>query len=808
MNRWKKLTLSLLTGFIAVNIFAAETEGKIIFKSGEEAVSANLTQKDVYFANENGTVSVLMKNDGAVIKADGYSFTKNNSGMTLAKISSATFVIEKNHKETILQQGMIEEIATLQNPEELVASKLALEKKGTSLKFGFSSQPKSVRIFALSSPERIVFDFIGIKGKINAGADVRTANHPGGFRVVMEKRLPDYFSMKLNGESFELISDGKNQFASFKNNDSGVKDNKIVQTSKESNVSVSVKPEKKVELSSKEISGIVFVGENPEILRLSGASSMSFDKKIYKDKVELFVKDTFISKDKEQLIDAASLNGPVKEIAIFNENNGVKIVAAMNSADFDFIAEKNGTAQEFIFKSKKPKTGEAVAGFNEKVAVLASSATSQTMNAESSVDTDSEKRSYRGKKISLDFKDIDILDVLRLMSEISKLNIIAGDDVKGTITVRLVNIPWDEALDVILKSKSLGKERYGNIIRVAALKTIQQEKETELAKKKAQQKLEPVKVRLIAVNYARAAELMPQIKEILSDRGTISTDLRTNVLIVKDVEEVLDKTEKLIEYLDTQTPQVLIEAKIVEATSNATNGLGVQWGLNHYRDSGHGNPTGMIFPYNMAMGGAVNVPYAGGETGSLGFNFGSIGNITDLTLRLNVMESEGKVKIVSSPKVATLDNSEAMIQQGMSIPITTQGENNTITTKYIDATLILKTTPHITADGSILMNLSINKSEPDYSKQNSRGEPAILKKEAKTDVLIKSGDTVVIGGVYTNLTSFNKKGIPFLSEIPVLGWLFKSEDKKVERTELLIFLTPRIMNKVKSSIPLQKTEEE
>jgi type IV pilus assembly protein PilQ len=301
---------------------------------------------------------------------------------------------------------------------------------------------------------------------------------------------------------------------------------------------------------------------------------------------------------------------------------------------------------------------------------------------------------------------------------------------------------------------------------------------------------------------------MPQIKELLTDRGTVSTDERTNVLIVKDVEEILDKAEQLVEYLDTQTPQVLIEARIVEATSTAALGLGIEWGTTHTYTDSNGHPTGVVFPYNMGVGGAVSVPGPADRTGALGFSFGSVGMINDLNLSLNVMESEGKIKIVSSPKVATLDNTEAMIQQGVSIPITTRGTGGDVTTKYVDATLVLKTTPHITADGSILLSLEINKSEPDWSNANYLGEPSIIKKEAKTEILVKSGDTVVIGGVYTNKTSITKRGVPLLSQIPILGWLFKSEESRVERSELLIFLTPRIMNKVKSSIPLMKNEGE
>jgi type IV pilus assembly protein PilQ len=251
----------------------------------------------------------------------------------------------------------------------------------------------------------------------------------------------------------------------------------------------------------------------------------------------------------------------------------------------------------------------------------------------------------------------------------------------------------------------------------------------------------------------------------------------------------------------------LIEARIVEATSQAAQGFGVEWNTTVNMNDANGHPINATFPHNAAFGGAVNVPGPADRSGHLGFSFGSIGAVTDLNLTLNVMESEGRIKIVSSPKVATLDNKEATIQQGVSIPITTRSQGGEISTKYVDATLQLKATPHITAEGAILMQLHINKSEPDWSNSNYLGEPSIIKKEAKTDILVNSGDTVVIGGVYTNKTSRVERGIPFLKDIPVLGWLFKSEEKKVERSELLIFLTPKIMNKLKSTISTESEDE-
>ncbi|HOW52417.1 MAG TPA: type IV pilus secretin PilQ [bacterium] len=714
-----------------------------------------------------------------------------------------SFAVERSGKALTLKIGDIETITSLKEETPLKQASVSLKETDGGIFLSMSEKPLLVRYFTLANPERLVFDLVGIKGKMKKQDGVRYANHPAGFRVVMERSLPAYFTMELRRDEVVFAATDRSQlFADFKVKQQAptIQKNELAAAERE--------PNKK-----HEIDGFVFAGEDPQILKLSSLDKLDVQKKVDADKVEIVVKNTFITKDKEQLIDAGSLAGPVKELAIFNEGSDVKIVATLKKGPFalDLKSEIGGT--EVIFAKNKPLVPERVAGFTDAAqsaamvrnAVVGAEEERETVTA---VDVAGGSKVYRGKKISLDFKDVDILDVLRLMSEISKLNIIAGDDVRGTITVRLINIPWDEALDVILKSKSLGKERLGSIIRVAALSTIQREKEAELAKIKADQKLEPVKVRLIAVNYAMAAKLMPQVKDLLSERGSVTTDERTNVLIVKDVEEILDKVEQLVAYLDTQTPQVLIEAKIIEATTQSALGLGVEWGTGYTADARHGNPTGAMFPYNLGIGGSVSVPGPADHSGSMGFSFGSIGNVADLNLTLNVMEAEGRIKIVSSPKVATLDNSEAMIQQGVSVPITTRSQGGEVTTKFIDATLILKTTPHITSDGSILMKLNVNKSEADYSNTNYLGEPAILKKEAQTEILVRSGDTVVIGGVYTNKVSKTVRKVPLLGDIPILGWLFKQVDERVERSELLIFITPRIMNKVKSSMPLLKSEEE
>ncbi|HQN72139.1 MAG TPA: type IV pilus secretin PilQ [bacterium] len=810
-----RLTFVLLLMLSAVTISAAAGNKKDALSL---EVSGNTTVisedfEQVYFKIDGNSVDILGL--GECRKGIEFNGIKNgsvngkNASMINIPLVDGSMVIEVNASGSkTVKTGDFETMVSLKEQKQLKESRVTMSKDPGSIKFAFSVQPQTVRFFSLTGPDRLVFDFIGIKGNMVSTKDARSANHPSGFRVVVEKDIPQFFAV-TKGSGFEFTVDGRKLFSSF----APVTDNKVVQVPVQT---APVKEEKREErvpsVEKTEITGLAFIGEDPEILKIKAEKQLNVSKKIVDSKIEITIEKAFIVKEKEQVIDASSLNGPVSEIAIFNDKDDVKILAKMKSAKFEIEIEDVSNGKEFVFQNKKEKTQD-VAGYSEAQIVRVPQMTTgqyeeDPLKSGGAVKMDEEVVQYTGKKINLDFKEVDILDILRLMSDISKLNIIAGDDVKGNVTVRLVDIPWDEALEVILKSKSLGKERFGNIIRVATIKTMQREKEEELAKKNAQKKLEPVKVRLIPVNYAMAVKLMPQIKELLTDRGTVSTDERTNVLIVKDVEEILDKSEQLVEYLDTQTPQVLIEARIVEATSTAALGLGIEWGTTHTYTDANGHPTGVVFPYNMGVSGAVSVPGPADRTGALGFSFGSVGMINDLNLSLNVMESEGKIKIVSSPKVATLDNTEAMIQQGVSIPITTRGTGGDVTTKYVDATLVLKTTPHITADGSILLSLEINKSEPDWSNANYLGEPSIIKKEAKTEILVKSGDTVVIGGVYTNKTSITKRDVPLLSQIPILGWLFKSEESRVERSELLIFLTPRIMNKVKSSIPLMKNEGE
>ncbi|HWP34466.1 MAG TPA: type IV pilus secretin PilQ, partial [Thermodesulfobacteriota bacterium] len=412
-------------------------------------------------------------------------------------------------------------------------------------------------------------------------------------------------------------------------------------------------------------------------------------------------------------------------------------------------------------------------------------------------------RRYTGQRISLDFKDADITNILRLIAEISNLNIVAGDDVKGKITLRLVNVPWDQALDIILESQGLGMVRTGNVIRIAPAAKLKAEDEAAIAAKAAKQKLEDLTLEIIPVNYASAADMEKQVKPLLSDRGKITVDTRTNSLIVSDVRAPIEQARALVAALDTVTPQVLIEARIVEASLDFTREIGVQWGGTFTASAATGNPTGLNFPATIGVTGgagnnfAVNLPAAigPGSGGGIDFTFGSLTNFLNLDLRLSALERTGKGRVISSPRVTTLDNKEAVIEQGLSIPFETTAQGAT-TTVFIDANLNLTVTPHVTNDGSINLKIKASKNAPDTSVRGASGAPSISKKEARTEVLIKDGQTTVIGGIYQIDRSDTVAAVPWFHRIPLFGWLFRKTTVVDKKTELLIFITPRIVRPV------------
>jgi type IV pilus assembly protein PilQ len=408
-------------------------------------------------------------------------------------------------------------------------------------------------------------------------------------------------------------------------------------------------------------------------------------------------------------------------------------------------------------------------------------------------------KEYRGRRISLDFKDVEIADVLRLIAEVSDLNVIAGDEVRGNITIRLVDVPWDQALDVILLTKGLGFVRVGNVLRIAPSEILKVEEEVRLQERRNKEKLEDLEVKLQPVNYASVNDVAELIRRLLSPRGTVNTDERTNTLIIKDISSVIDEATALIQAVDTQTPQVMIEAKIVEAGLEFARELGSTWavGTQKWEDGFNpGTPRTDLGGENFRFQGENSVVFANPitavPTGLVNFGAFLLDDKMRVDVQIQAMEKTGDGKVISSPRVVTLDNREAMIEQGVSIPFQTF-EGGDAKLEFIDAVLSLKVTPHITTDQSIIMQLEVTRNAPDSSVSTPTGSPAIAKNQAKTETLVKDGQTLVIGGIYTIDKSVRDTRVPYLHRIPVLGAAFKSKEVSDQRKELLIFVTPRVV---------------
>ncbi len=406
-------------------------------------------------------------------------------------------------------------------------------------------------------------------------------------------------------------------------------------------------------------------------------------------------------------------------------------------------------------------------------------------------------KKYYGEKISIDFQDADLIHIFRLIADVSGCNIVVSPMVKGKFSMKLANVPWDQALDVILRNYTLSKTVEDNIIRIAPTSVLVREEEEIAKAKEAQEKSGDLITKIYPINYADVEDIKKAIDDagILTKRGFLSTDERTSSLIIKDVEDRHPQYEELISSLDKATPQVAIEAKIVEVTTNFTHEFGIQWGVlwqptPETRVSSTATDGSGFFSGNPLV---VNLPAAAGagSGATLGFGYISANDLRALDLQLSAMESSGKGKIISNPRIITMDNHQATIQQGKSIPYQSVSSSGT-QTQFVDANLELTVTPHITPEGTIVMDINTKKNEADFS-QTVNNVPTIDTKEAKSQVLIKDGDTLVMGGIFKTNISSSVASVPLLGKIPILGWLFKKEKEIKDTTELLIFITPRMI---------------
>jgi len=408
-------------------------------------------------------------------------------------------------------------------------------------------------------------------------------------------------------------------------------------------------------------------------------------------------------------------------------------------------------------------------------------------------------KEYRGRRVSLDFKDVAIADVLRLIAEVSDLNIIAGDEVSGNVTIRLVEVPWDQALDVILMTKGLGFVRVGNVLRIAPADVLKAEEEVRLQERRNKEKLEDLEVKLMPVNYATVKDISLLVRRLLSARGTVNLDTRTNTLIIKDISSVIDEATALVAAIDTQTPQVMIEAKIVEANLDFSRELGSVWSVQSNQFVDPFDPDTLRTDlgsedYRLIDDNGLSFanPITAVPTGLMSIGALILDSDFRVDAQIQAAESTGDGKVISSPRIVTLDNKQATIKQGVSIPFQTF-EGGDAKLEFIDAVLSLIVTPHITADQSIIMKIEVTRNAPDSTVPTPTGSPAIAKNVAQTQTLVKDGQTLVLGGIYTITKSQRQSRVPYLHRIPVIGNLFKETEVTDQRKELLVFVTPRIV---------------
>ena len=435
-------------------------------------------------------------------------------------------------------------------------------------------------------------------------------------------------------------------------------------------------------------------------------------------------------------------------------------------------------------------------------------------------EADAEKRkaehfTYSGEKLSLNFQDIDVRSVLQLIADFTDLNLVASDTVQGNITLRLQNVPWDQALELVLKTKGLDKRQVGNVLLVAPADEIAARERQELESQRQIAELAPLRREVVQVNYAKASDIARLFQSVTDqggaseDRGSIAVDDRTNNIIAYQTQERLDELRRIVAQLDIPVRQVMIEARIVEANVDYDKSLGVRWGGNLWAGDkwnawGKGDNLGVEDGDEGQVGRfpgiretPLNLPFvdmgAIGATSGIGLGF--VTNNAILDLQLSAMEKTGNGEVVSQPKVVTADKETAKILKGSEVPYQEASSSGATSTSFKEAALSLEVTPQITPDNRIIMEVKVTKDEPDFSQAASTGGiPAIRKNEVNAKVLVTDGETIVIGGVFSNTQSKSVDKVPFLGDLPFVGRVFRRDLVQDRKSELLVFITPRIMN--------------
>ena len=515
--------------------------------------------------------------------------------------------------------------------------------------------------------------------------------------------------------------------------------------------------------------------------------------KVQSDRVVLTLKNYQISTQDQKNLDVTDFSTPVRTIAARRIGN-----------DTEITVRNQGTWQHRL----TPRSGGRYSLTIVPTTNTVSAAAKAAMN-----DSKKQKKNFNGKHLSLDFQDIEVRTVLQILAKESGINIVASDSVQGKMTLSLKDVPWDQALDLVLSARDLVMEKNGNIINIL---TNAESKKRRLEDAEDRAKLDdliPLVSQTFQLKYKNVEELRDVLKldqrgndsgtsgSLLTKRGSARVDPATNTLIVKDTSTVIQEFQRLIEELDVPARQVMVETRIVEADVSVGRDLGIKLGYARAGRTGVGNTyNNALNNRNVGVGAStgvidispnINLPTVATATTALGLirSFGS----SALSLELSAMEEENRSKTISSPRVLTQDRKEAEIRQGTQIPYQTRDADGSYTTAFKDAVLSMKVTPRITPDNNIILDVTINKDNVDNTRINADGEPAISVKQVKTQAMVENGGTLVVGGVYQEQISNNVSKVPLLGDVPVLGNLFKSKSRNHQRSEVLFFITPRII---------------
>jgi len=494
------------------------------------------------------------------------------------------------------------------------------------------------------------------------------------------------------------------------------------------------------------------------------------------------------------------LRAGVPEPTIQAEGTALLVVQSGNVAGIDEGGFAPSTTESIpgpVTETESPTAGQ-VASAPGDTTVAAVAGESKILSSASLEEFMAGNSQFYGKPISVEVAEMDVREVFKLIGEESGINMVLADEVKGTISLKLREVPWDQALIVIMKARRLGYTRSGSILRIAPLSDIKSEEDETLrmiASRKAQV---PLKVRVLPVSYAKIEDVEKQVSRFLSERGKAVGDVRTSSLIVSDHDENIDRVAKLVATIDVPPPQVLIEGKIVEASDQFQRQIGINWSASgqEYR----------MFNSNKIRGRTtlgVSPTTAGGiaSTGNLTFTLGTIDVLGDLTAALALYEQQSSVKVLSSPRIVTLHNEPAEINQSIDIPLLKETVSPTGTSRSVEykpVTLKLGVTPQITNDASVIMAIDVKRDfVGSVVDQQTQSRP-INTRSAKTKVMVRNSQTAVIGGIYQSDQTIGESKVPWVSDVPILGWLFKNRNNDSNKNELLIFLTPRILGQADS----------